>query len=132
MVLSKNLLPVLCAGLLFSPAAFAQQSVQTGTQQEQTATPTPRPGRMAYHPGPPVTEGDPVRDRRPAKSHHIEGKAMALVAAQKVTLHDEIIRQLNAAPDHMDLKIAAIILRHAARGPLRGLQTRRSRGGGHP
>ena len=105
MVPFKNLLPVLCGGLLFCPGAFAQQTVQTGTQQGQAAPPPP--GRMAWHPGPPVIEGgQPVIDDL-GIFFHIRDGATALIAAQQVTPHDELLRQLNAAPDHADLKIAA-------------------------
>ena len=101
----KNLLPVLCAGLLICPIAFAQEDIQTGTQPGHVEPP-PAPGRT-YHPGPPVTEGgQPVIDDLEI-FFHIQDEATALIAAQKVTLRDELVRQLKAAPDHIDLKIAA-------------------------
>jgi serine protease Do len=104
----KNLPAILCAGLLFSPMAFGQEAIQTGTQQGQAAPPPS--GKIAYHPGPPVTEGgQPVTDDLEI-FFHIQEEAAALITAQKVTFHDELLRQLNAAPDHVDLNIAAVPL----------------------
>lgn len=104
MVPFKSLPAALCAGLLFSPAAFAQQTVQTGTRQ---ALPMPLPGRMAYHPRPPVAEGgQPVIDDV-GIFFHIRDEAATLMMQEKATPHDELLRQLNAAPGHADLKIAA-------------------------
>ncbi|HWB60679.1 MAG TPA: serine protease [Chthoniobacteraceae bacterium] len=96
------------AGLLCSAAAYAQEPAQSGTQPAQVATPPPSPPpRKEWRPGPPVTEGGlPVTDDL-AIFFHIRDEGMALMAAQKFTPHDELLRQLNAAPDHAGLNITA-------------------------